>query len=47
MIEFVLAWIMVFVGFVKLEAEWFIASGIFAIASQIYDLRKHWEKDNG
>lgn len=36
MIECVLAWIFLFVGIVSLNPDYFIESGAFAVASQIY-----------
>ena len=36
MIECILAWIMLFIGIFESTADWFIACGVFAIASQIY-----------
>lgn len=45
MVELIMAWILLFISFVKWEAEWFIASGVFAIATQIYNFYQ-WRKDN-
>lgn len=39
MIEGVMAWVLLFVGIATREAEWFAASGAFAIALQIKLLR--------
>ena len=36
MIECVLAWIFLFVSIVSLNPNYFIASGVFAVAAQIY-----------
>jgi hypothetical protein len=44
MIEAILAWVCLFVGIVELDALWFIASGAFAIASQICMLRERKEQ---
>lgn len=35
MVEFVLSWIMLLVGIAKGEVGWFIASGVYAVATQI------------
>lgn len=35
MVELILAWIFLFIGFARGDAEWFIASGVFAVAAQI------------
>lgn len=43
MIECMMAWILLIIAFTKQEAEWFIASGVFAIATQIYNMRKEME----
>lgn len=40
MVECIMAWLLLFIGFAKQEADWFIASGVFAVASQIYWLRE-------
>lgn len=48
MVEFTMAWILLFIGFVKWEAAWFVASGVFAIAAQISRFHDYRErKDNG
>lgn len=40
MIEAALAWISLFVGLITQNPNYFIASGCFAIATQIYLMRK-------
>ena len=40
MVEGVMAWLLMFIGFAKMEADWFIASGVFAVALQIHRLRE-------
>lgn len=40
MIEFILAWICLFGGVITQNPNYYIASGCFAIATQIYLLRK-------
>ena len=43
MIECILAWIMLFIGIAEGTADWFIACGVFAIASQLYQLNNKGE----
>ena len=45
MIECIMAWLLLFAGITTSEAGWFIASGVFAVALQIYQLRKE-KSDN-
>ena len=45
MIECILAWMFLFVGIVSQNPNYFIASGAFAIATQIYLHRKGGEGD--
>jgi hypothetical protein len=40
MVEFCMAWLLLLVGFVKWEADWFIASGVFAVACNLYVIIK-------
>lgn len=44
MVECVMAWALLFIAFAKQEAGWFIASGVFAIATQLYSLRERKKK---
>ncbi len=39
MVECSMAWILLLVGIATREAEWFIASGVFAVAYQLQELR--------
>ena len=39
MVECIMAWLLLFIGFATKETDWFIASGVFAVAAQIYLLR--------
>lgn len=43
MIECILSWIMLFMGIVTTNANYFIASGVFAVASHLYRMRKGGE----
>lgn len=36
MIECIVAWVLLICGIFTQEAEWFIASGVFAVALQIH-----------
>jgi hypothetical protein len=38
--EILIAWILLFVAFFSGEAQWYIASGVFAIAGNINNLWK-------
>ena len=40
MIECALAWILLFVGIISQNANYFIASGVFAVALHLYRMRK-------
>lgn len=40
MIECIVAWVLLICGIFTQEAEWFIVSGVFAVATQIELLRK-------
>jgi len=44
--EFAIAWILLFIAFFSGEANWYIASGMFAIAGNINALRKENEREN-
>ena len=38
MIECFIAWLCLFIGIISGDPLWYIASGVFAVASQIYNL---------
>lgn len=40
MVELIMAWVLLFTAIAKQEADWFIAAGVFAVATQIYQLRE-------
>lgn len=39
MIECIISWVLLFACIATGKADWFIASGVFAIACQIYNLK--------
>jgi hypothetical protein len=43
MIEGILSWVMLFIGMGTTNANYFIASGVFAVASHLYQMRKGGE----
>lgn len=40
MIECILAWVTLLIGMATQKAEWFIASGVFAVATRLYLMKQ-------
>lgn len=46
--EIFIAWVLLFFGIFSGDAQWYIASGVFAAAGNLYNLRKTLkENDDG